>query len=58
MVTVDAACAGMGDQSVNCPSTQVKVGGKSLSLGHRVSCSGDRRRLRFVFVNVVGYNCW
>ena len=35
VVTVDAACAGMGDQSVTCPSAQAKNGGKSLSLAHR-----------------------
>jgi hypothetical protein len=35
VATVDAACAGMGDQSVTCPSAQVKDGGKSLSLAHR-----------------------
>jgi hypothetical protein len=34
MVTVDAACARMG-QSVPCPSTQVKDGGKSLSLAQK-----------------------
>jgi hypothetical protein len=47
----------MGDQSVTCPSAQVKDGGKSLSLAHRVGCTDDRRRLRFLFVNVVAYNC-
>jgi hypothetical protein len=34
MVTVDAVRAGT-DQSVPCPSAQVKDGGKSLSLVHR-----------------------